>query len=81
MYVTPLHPRVVAELRETRDYDRLHRLVLELLEAEQAEHGFTFRDFHEVERFGGDPDLYYDGAHPRLPNNRLIIDRLMGPAG
>ncbi|MCA9713499.1 MAG: hypothetical protein KC468_02265 [Myxococcales bacterium] len=80
VYITPLHPELVALLRAERDYDARHAEVLALLRAYSDSHGFVFKDMSELSMWGGDPANFYDGAHMRVENHRRVMDELLGPA-
>ncbi len=80
VYITPLHPEIVALLRAERDYDARHEQVLALLRGYSERHGFALADMSEVHMFDGDPENFYDGAHARVENQRKIIDALLGAA-
>ncbi len=80
VYITPLHPEIVALLRAARGYDARHEQVLALLRGYSERYGFALEDMSEVHMFDGDPENFYDGAHARVENTRKIIDALLGPA-
>lgn len=79
-FITPLHDRVVARLRERRDFARLLRETTQLLAAERVAHPSTlsYVDYTDVRAFGGDPELYYDGAHVRTETAELLTRTLLG---
>jgi len=77
IFVTPLHPLVLQALRQRRDFDRLHALLIEYLRDVVAHNpGTRLRDFTELGSFGGNPDWFYDGAHMRAENAKLLVKAL-----
>ncbi|HVP43765.1 MAG TPA: hypothetical protein VMS96_10045 [Terriglobales bacterium] len=75
MWVTPLGPRLLETLGP-RGYDQREREVLAMLQEEGAKYGAEVYDFSAVEKFGGDPRGFWDGAHMTEQNNALVT-RLM----
>lgn len=74
-FVSPLHRSVVAHLTAHRDFARLRAETDGALRALQREFGatLTVADYTDVRAFGGDPELFYDGAHVRTENaDRLV---------
>lgn len=75
--VLPLHPLYEREaftpdLMAVRD--RTSAVIADLC----TRHGATYRDFRRLESFGGDPNLFWDGAHQRPENVRRMINALFG---
>jgi hypothetical protein len=76
-FITPLHPQLIERLRKTRDFDRLHGLVVAYLEELRAAHPMLIAaDFTDVTEFSGDPGLFFDGAHLRDENTILLVQKL-----
>ena len=75
MWVTPLGPRLLETLGP-RGYDQREREVLGMLHDLGAKYGDPVYDFSSVEKFGGDPKGFWDGAHMTEHNNALVT-RLM----
>ena len=76
VFMPPPHPDLLDRLyelgaerifEETGDY--LHRTVIKA--------GGTFRDFTQLESFGGDPDLFSDEVHLRKPNAEMMLRALL----
>lgn len=78
IWVTPLGPRVLASIGP-RGYDQREREVLAMLRELGARYGDPVFEFSSVEKFGGDPDGFWDGAHMTEPNNSLVTERLVRP--
>jgi hypothetical protein len=78
-FITPLHDAVVARLRARRDFARLLQETTQLLDAEKREHPATlsFVDYTDVRTFGGDPELFYDGAHVRTETAERLTRTLL----
>ena len=72
MWVTPLGPRLLETLGP-RGYDQRKEEVLAMLNELGAKYGDRVFDFSSVEKFGGDPKGFWDGAHMTEGNNALII--------
>jgi hypothetical protein len=76
-YLPPLHPIQDAVLRQGTAYPRL----LPSLRREAATRvraaGGRFLDASDLASFGGDPELFYDGIHPREENNRRLLEVLL----
>lgn len=78
-FITALHPMLIARLRQTRDFDRLHALVVEYLrDAEARFPNFTVVDFTDVAAFGGASAQFRDGAHINDENARRLAAALWG---
>jgi hypothetical protein len=76
-FLTPLHPVVIGRLRADRDFDRLRGAVVATVSTLMARYPkFVFRDYTEVESFGGSLDLFVDGAHIRKGNAERILAAL-----
>ncbi len=76
LYITPLHPDVLSVLNEKRDYSRLRTDVEAILEQLAEQESVCAFDAGDISTFDGNPGLFYDGAHPREENNRLLLKAL-----
>ena len=76
VYLTPLHPELRAHLARRTTFTPRMREVSAWLEQELAARGVPFLDGTDPTSFGGDPDGFFDGAHPLEANNRLLLDAL-----
>jgi hypothetical protein len=77
-FISPLHHSVVAHLNRHRDFARLRREVLAMLQQMSSEFAphLAVRDYTDVSVFGGDPELFYDGAHVREGNADRLVQSL-----
>jgi hypothetical protein len=76
-FITPLSAPLLAHLRVTRDFDRVHRVVGDYLSSlTQRFANFTVSDFTDIASVGGDPKDYFDGAHMGEANSRRVVDAL-----
>ncbi len=76
MWVTPLGPRLLETLG-ARGYDQREREVLAMLHELGTKYGDRVFDFSSVEKFGGDPNGFWDGAHMTERTNALITHWLL----
>ncbi len=76
VFMPPVHPRLWEALsslgaqpifKETSDY--LSRTVNAM--------GGTYRDFTQLDSFGGDPSQFYDEVHMRPSNTEILLRRLL----
>ncbi len=82
-FITPLSPRLLAHLRETANFDRLHEIVVDYVRGLSAQFSnFSVVDMTEVASWGGDPEGFFDGAHADDANARRLVNALLtqGPA-
>jgi hypothetical protein len=70
--LTPLHPRLLAAVRDAGWSER-HAEVVAYLKRMQQRHGFRLLDLSELSSIGGDPDGFYDGFHVKRANARRLI--------
>ncbi len=77
IWVTPLGPRLLETLGP-RGYDQREREVLAMLHDLGAKYGDPVYDFSSAEKFGGDPNGFWDGAHMTEPNNALVTRQMLG---
>lgn len=78
LFVTPLHPRVVAAI-ESKGYGDRKKEVLAMLGRVSKEWNVPVYDFSSIESFGGNPAWFYDGAHTDERNSDLMTVRLLKP--
>lgn len=76
VYATPNHPRLSMKIEElgagpANDAGRA------FLEETVIEYGGIFKDFTDIESFGGDPDNFYDGIHLQQNNIALMTRALL----
>jgi hypothetical protein len=76
--MTPLHPEVQSLLEKERSLAERRTEVVEFLASFQERPGYSFVDTSELASFGGDPGEFYDGAHARESNMRLVADVVLG---
>jgi len=76
MWVTPLGPRLLQALGP-RGYDQREREVLAMLQELGAKYGDPVYDFSSVDKFGGDPNGFWDGAHMTEHNNSLVTQLIL----
>jgi hypothetical protein len=76
IWVTPLGPRLLESLGP-RGYDQREREVVAMLHGLGARYGDPVYDFSSVNKFGGDPDGFWDGAHMTEHNNSLVTRLLL----
>ncbi len=77
VFITPLHPAVVRAL-EPQGYEaRVREATAFLFEAARAS-GATFVDVSSIDRFGGDPDAFWDGGHMDPVNMDRLTERVLG---
>ena len=77
MWVTPLGPRLL-ETIGPRGYDQREREVLAMLHELGSKYGDPVYDFSAVDKFGGDPNGFWDGAHMTEANNARVTRLLLG---
>jgi len=80
-FITPLHPLVLEHLDRSRNDERLRGdLVAYLTTLRERWPGFSYVDFTEIATFGGDPELFFDGAHLRDENAVRLVRALFAEA-
>lgn len=78
VFLTTLHPQLLADLRRVTAFDARHEEVVALVDDLRAQGLIDrFYDATEVASYGGDAELFYDGAHTREENLRRILDALL----
>ena len=70
--LTPLHPRLLAAVRDAGWSER-HAEVAAYLGRMQKRYGFRLLDLSELSSIEGDPDDFYDGFHVKRTNARRLI--------
>ncbi len=78
-FITTLHPRVQADLREQVAFDQLQADLTSFLEAMQAEYGMEFHDLSDTATYGGDAAHFWDGAHIDSVNADKLLEYLLVP--
>lgn len=76
IWVTPLGPKLLESIGP-RGYEAREREVLAMLHELGAKYGDPVYDFSSVEKFGGDPGGFWDGAHMTEANNALVTRLLL----
>ena len=70
--LAPLHPRLLAEVRDAGWSER-HAEVVAWLRREQKKHPFRILDLSDLSSMEGDPDAFYDGFHVKRANARRLV--------
>ncbi len=78
-FITTLHPRVQADLREQVAFDQLQADLTIFLEAMQAEYGMAFYDLSDTATYGGDDVNFWDGSHIDSVNADKLLEYLLVP--
>ena len=78
LFVTPLHPRVVAAIN-SKGYGDRKKEVLAMLGRVSKEWNVPVYDFSSIENFGGNPTWFYDGVHTDERNSDLMTVQLLKP--
>ena len=76
IWVTPLGPRLLESLGP-RGYSQREGEVVAMLQDLGAKYGAAVYDFSSVEKFGGDPNGFWDGAHMTEPNNARVARQML----
>lgn len=81
-FISPLHHSVIAHLSAHREFARLRAETERDLRALEREFSatLTVSDYTDVRAFGGDPELFYDGAHVRAENADRLVRALYADA-
>jgi hypothetical protein len=74
--LTPIHP-TLHKLIGPLGWDARHQKVLDYLARLHSKYRFTVIDMTSIATFGGSPDAFYDGAHMKVPNLRLMLDAVI----
>jgi hypothetical protein len=75
IYITPYHPRLWETLRPLKDIQVL-RETRRVVQQQCQAHGVYLVDFSRIERFGGQPNEFYDEIHMRPSNQALLLKAL-----
>lgn len=75
-YTTTLHPKVIASLEQHTSYRAVSEAVQRILQSAHDRGDLVFFEASTIDRFGGDPALFYDGAHMQVENERRMLDKL-----
>jgi hypothetical protein len=76
-YLPAYHPRLYDELMNLGAGDILGQ-VSDYLESTVTSHGGIYRNYMNIESFGGNPEFFYDEIHMRPENAALLIQALLG---
>ena len=76
LFLTTLHPRVI-QVVESKGYEQRYAEVKQLLEQMKQQYGSEVFDFSTVDKFGGQNDWFYDGAHIDERNADLITHKML----
>jgi hypothetical protein len=77
VFLTPLHPVVIRAL-EAQGYEALASAAAAFLADAARASGATFVDLSTIDRFGGDPQAFWDGGHMDPHNMDRLTQRLLG---
>lgn len=78
VFISPLSRVVRAHLERTSRFSTLRVALTEYLRDLRGRSRLqSFYDFTDVATFGGDPDLFYDGAHVRPENADRLLETLI----
>lgn len=75
-FMAPNHPRLAEKITEIGAdvvYDEIKAIIAQSV----TRHDGIFFDFSDIESFGGDPDLFYDGVHMQKENMELMTRALL----
>jgi hypothetical protein len=75
----PYHPHTLSAFRAV-GWQRRHDATVAFLERLQREHAFELLDLTELASFGGAAEWFYDGAHVKAENARLILRKAVESA-
>lgn len=76
LVMMPVHPTVLTRIGPGGFWQSHHALTRHLGTLKDR-YGFTLVDLTSVATFGGDPDDFYDGYHPKTANTRRMIDEIL----
>jgi len=80
-YITPVHPDIARDLALHSTYEERLMELRSLLAELGSRHRFDLLDASNIEAIGGSAEHFYDGGHPQVQNNRLILEQLLGVGG
>lgn len=75
-FLPPYHPRLL-QLLDTVGANEILGEVSGYLDSTVESEGGVFRDYMDVESFGGDPGLFYDEIHMRPANAEILLGHLL----
>jgi hypothetical protein len=75
VFLTTVHAQYARSVAAT--YWPRYRELVPLMERKAPKEGFTFTDCSQVEKYGGDPNDFYDCSHVKCGNSRRIIDHVI----
>lgn len=73
IFVTPLHPDVIASLP---NYEPRHRELQAAIQPMCKKYSVPLLDFSDISAFDGSPKYFYDGAHVDERNAQLMVNHL-----
>jgi hypothetical protein len=77
VFLTPFNPQLRTVLQQTPHFQNREAEVRNYLEGVCRAHGVWFRDFSNLDSFGGDSQEFFDGVHPTEINTRRMIEKLV----
>jgi hypothetical protein len=76
LVLMPVQPDVLEKIGPGGFWDA-HKQLTEYLRSLRDKYRFKLVDLTHIESFGGDPENFYDGYHPKAENTRRIIDEVL----
>jgi len=76
LVMMPVQPDVLKRIGPGGFWDA-HRQVMDYLDSLRGTYRFKLVDLTDIASFGGDPQNFYDGYHPKAENTRRIIDEIL----
>lgn len=76
VFATPLHPDLQIHLQQVRHYEQFREEFFGFVTQAASSKGHLFKDLSRIEAFSGDPNLFFDGIHPREENTRRMLDTI-----
>ena len=77
LWITPLHPRMLATINRSTPYPKRLRELRDYLQKLHAKYGVTVYDYSDISRFGGTDTDWYDGAHVDERNVDRIVHQIL----
>jgi len=76
-FIPPMHPRLLDDIRE-KGLEYLYEETAEYVGSTVSEAGGVFRNYMDIESFGGDPSSFWDEVHMKIPNGEALLIDLLG---
>ena len=76
LVIGPVQPEVLEKIGPG-GFWAAHDQLLAYLDSLRGKYRFTVVDLTRIESFGGDPENFYDGYHPKAENTHRIIDEVL----